>query len=394
MDTIEKFNEHVMPTYGRLNIVLDKGSGQTATAEDGKEYIDFGSGIGTNSLGYCDEQWADAICKQARSIQHTSNYYYTKVQADFAAKLCGATGYSKVFFGNSGAEANECAIKLARKYSFDKYGKQAERNIIITLVNSFHGRTLATLSATGQDVFHNYFFPFVESFVNVEANNIDDLKAKLSENKGKVCAVMFEFVQGEGGVCPLTKEFVDAIFEECAKDDILTIADEVQTGVGRTGAVLTSKLFGVKPNITTLAKGLAGGVPIGACLADEKCCDVLTKSTHGSTFGGNPLACAGGNVVIDRVSDPEFIAEINRKAELFRECLAQIDEVEGVDGLGLMLGIRLKTKKAADILTKCAENGLLILTAKEKLRFLPPLNISDENIKKGMAILKETLDQA
>ena len=394
MDTIEKFNEHVMPTYGRLNIVLDKGSGQTATAEDGKEYIDFGSGIGTNSLGYCDEQWADAICKQARSIQHTSNYYYTKVQADFAAKLCGATGYSKVFFGNSGAEANECAIKLARKYSFDKYGKEAERNIIITLVNSFHGRTLATLSATGQDVFHNYFFPFVEGFVNVEANNIDDLKAKLSENKGKVCAVMFEFVQGEGGVCPLTKEFVDAIFEECAKDDILTIADEVQTGVGRTGAVLTSKLFGVKPNITTLAKGLAGGVPIGACLADEKCCDVLTKSTHGSTFGGNPLACAGGNVVIDRVSDPEFIAEINRKAELFRECLAQIDEVEGVDGLGLMLGIRLKTKKAADILTKCAENGLLILTAKEKLRFLPPLNISDENIKKGMAILKETLDQA
>ena len=394
MDTIEKFNEHVMPTYGRLNIVLDKGSGQTATAEDGKEYIDFGSGIGTNSLGYCDEQWADAICKQARSIQHTSNYYYTKVQADFAAKLCGATGYSKVFFGNSGAEAHECAIKLARKYSFDKYGKEAERNIIITLVNSFHGRTLATLSATGQDVFHNYFFPFVEGFVNVEANNIDDLKAKLSENKGKVCAVMFEFVQGEGGVCPLTKEFVDAIFEECAKDDILTIADEVQTGVGRTGAVLTSKLFGVKPNITTLAKGLAGGVPIGACLADEKCCDVLTKSTHGSTFGGNPLACAGGNVVIDRVSDPEFIAEINRKAELFRECLAQIDEVEGVDGLGLMLGIRLKTKKAADILTKCAENGLLILTAKEKLRFLPPLNISDENIKKGMAILKEILDQA
>ena len=394
MDTIEKFNEHVMPTYGRLNIVLDKGSGQTATAEDGKEYIDFGSGIGTNSLGYCDEQWADAICKQARSIQHTSNYYYTKVQADFAAKLCGATGYSKVFFGNSGAEANECAIKLARKYSFDKYGKDAERNIIITLVNSFHGRTLATLSATGQDVFHNYFFPFVEGFVNVEANNIDDLKAKLSENKGKVCAVMFEFVQGEGGVCPLTKEFVDAIFEECAKDDILTIADEVQTGVGRTGAVLTSKLFGVKPNITTLAKGLAGGVPIGACLADEKCCDVLTKSTHGSTFGGNPLACAGGNVVIDRVSDPEFIAEINRKAELFRECLAQIDEVEGVDGLGLMLGIRLKTKKASDILTKCAENGLLVLTAKEKLRLLPPLNISDENIKKGMAILKETLDQA
>ena len=393
MGTIEKFNEHVMSTYGRLDIVLEKGQGQTATDEDAKQYIDFGSGIGTNSLGYCNEKWADAVCAQARSIQHTSNYYYTKVQADFAAKLCEATGYSKVFFGNSGAEANECAIKLARKYSFDKYGKDAQRNIIITLVNSFHGRTLATLSATGQEVFHNYFFPFVEGFVNVEANNIDDLKAKLAENKGKVCAVMFEFVQGEGGVCPLTKEFVDAIFEECAKDDILTIADEVQTGIGRTGALLTSELFGVKPNITTLAKGLAGGVPIGACLADEKCCDVLTKSTHGSTFGGNPLACAGGNVVIDTVTSQGFIDEINRKAELFRELLAQIDEVEGVDGLGLMIGVRLKTKKAADILVQCAQRGLLILTAKEKLRFLPPLNISDENIKTGMAILKDILDK-
>ena len=392
MGTIEKFNEHVMGTYGRLDIVLEKGQGQTATDEDAKQYIDFGSGIGTNSLGYCNEKWADAVCAQARSIQHTSNYYYTKVQADFAAKLCEATGYSKVFFGNSGAEANECAIKLARKYSFDKYGKDAQRNIIITLVNSFHGRTLATLSATGQEVFHNYFFPFVEGFVNVEANNIDDLKAKLAENKGKVCAVMFEFIQGEGGVRPLTKECVDAILEECAKDDILTSADEIQTGVGRTGALLTSELFGVKPNITTLAKGLAGGVPIGACLADEKCCDVLTKSTHGSTFGGNPLACAGGNVVIDTVTDPGFISEINRKAELFRELLAQIDEVEGVDGLGLMIGVRLKTKKAADILVQCAQRGLLILTAKEKLRFLPPLNISDENIKTGMAILKDILD--
>ncbi len=393
MNTIEKFNQHVMPTYGRLDIVLDKGSKQTATDEDGKQYIDFGSGIGTNSLGYCDSDWADAICAQARSIQHTSNYFYTKVQADFAAKLCETTGYNKVFFGNSGAEANECAIKLARKYSFDKYGKDANRNIIITLVNSFHGRTLATLSATGQDVFHNYFFPFLEGFVNVEANNIDDLKAKLAENKGKVCAVMFEFVQGEGGVCPLTKEFVDAIFEQCAEKDILTIADEVQTGVGRTGAVLTSKLFGVKPNITTLAKGLAGGVPVGACLADETCCDVLTKSTHGSTFGGNPLACAGGNVVLNKVSDPEFISEINRKGELFRKLLSEIDEVEGVDGLGLMIGVRLKTKKAADVLAQCAEKGLLILTAKEKLRFLPPLNISDENIISGMKIVKEVLEK-
>ncbi|MBR6873555.1 MAG: aspartate aminotransferase family protein [Ruminococcus sp.] len=393
MNTIEKFNEHVMATYGRLDIVLDKGQGRSAEAEDGKQYIDFGSGIGTNSLGYCDAEWADAVSAQAHAIQHTSNYYYTKVQADFADKLCTSTGYSKVFFGNSGAEANECAIKLARKYSFDKYGKEAERNIIITLVNSFHGRTIATLSATGQDVFHNYFFPFVPGFVNVEANNIDDLKAKLAENKGKVCAVMFEFVQGEGGVCPLTQEFVNAIFEECAKDDILTIADEVQTGIGRTGALLTSEIFGVKPNITTLAKGLAGGIPIGACLADEKCCDVLTKSTHGSTFGGNPLACAGGKVVLNRVTDPEFIAEINRKAEYFRKGLAEIDEVEGVDGLGLMIGVRLKTKKASDILMKCAENGLLILTAKDKLRFLPPLNISCEEIDQGLGILKKLLEE-
>ena len=391
--TIEKFNDHIMPTYGRLDIVLDKGEGRTATSEDGTEYIDFGSGIGTNSLGYCDSEWAEAISKQAHSIQHTSNYYYTKIQADFAAKLCEATGYSKVFFGNSGAEANECAIKLARKYSFDKYGKDAERNIIITLVNSFHGRTIATLSATGQDVFHNYFFPFVPGFVNVEANNIEDLKAKLAENKGKVCAVMFEFVQGEGGVCPLKQEFVDAIFEECAKEDILTVADEVQTGIGRTGAILTSKLFGVKPNITTLAKGLAGGVPVGACLADEKCCDVLTKSTHGSTFGGNPLACAGGSVVLNKVSDPAFIAEINKKAEYFRKKLSEINEVEGVDGLGLMIGVRLKTKKAADILVKCAEKGLLILTAKDKLRFLPPLTITYEEIDKGMSILKSILDE-
>ena len=191
MGTIEKFNQHVMPTYGRLDIVLDKGQQQTATAEDGKQYIDFGSGIGTNSLGYCDSDWVDAICAQARSIQHTSNYFYTKVQADFAAKLCETTGYSKVFFGNSGAEANECAIKLARKYSFDKYGKDAQRNIIITLVNSFHGRTLATLSATGQEVFHNYFFPFVPGFVNVEANNMVEFKAELAENEGNVGAVWF-----------------------------------------------------------------------------------------------------------------------------------------------------------------------------------------------------------
>lgn len=391
MNTIEQFNEHVMGTYGRYDLVLDSGENRTAISENGKEYIDFGSGIGTNSLGFCDEDWVKAICEQAHKIQHTSNYYYTKVQADFAKKLCEATGYSKMFFGNSGAEANECAIKLARKYSFDKYGKEAERNIIITLVNSFHGRTMATLSATGQEVFHNYFFPFLPGFVNVEANDTDDLKAKLSEYDGKVCAVMFEFIQGEGGVCPLTQEFVDAIFEECEKRDILTIGDEVQTGVGRTGKLLAGENFGKRPNITTLAKGLAGGVPIGVCLADEKCDKVLTAGTHGSTFGGNPISCAGGIAVLDKVTKPEFLDEVNKKADYFKSKLLEIPEIEGVDGMGLMLGARLKTKTSAEVCKACLENGLLILTAKAKLRFLPPLNISYDEIDKGMEILRKVM---
>ena len=303
------------------------------------------------------------------------------------------TGYSKMFFGNSGAEANECAIKIARKYSFDKYGKDAQRWVIITLVNSFHGRTLATLSATGQDVFHNYFFPFVEGFVNAEANNIDDLKAKLRENEGRVCAVMFECIQGEGGVIALDKEFVKTAAEECEKNDILLICDEVQTGVGRTGKFLACEHYGVKPNIVTLAKGLAGGIPIGVCLTDEKTCEVLTPGTHGSTFGGNPIACAGGIAVLDRVSSEGFLEGIDAKAAYFREKLSEISEVEGVDGIGLMIGVRLKTKDAHDVAKACLDNGLLILTAKEKLRFLPPLTITKEEIDKGIAILKNILEQ-
>jgi len=301
LNTIEQFNSHVMGTYGRLPLVADNGSGRTCIDENGKKYIDFGSGIGTNSLGYCDEDWANAISEQAHKLQHTSNYYYTKVQADFAEKLCSTTGYDKVFFGNSGAEANECAIKLARKYSFDKYGKG--RHNIITLVNSFHGRTLCTLSATGQDVFHNYFFPFVDGFINSKANDIQDLKSKLD---GSICAIMVEFVQGEGGVIPLDIDYVTQIGQICKENDILFIADEVQTGAGRTGAFLTSQLFNVKPDVTTMAKGLAGGVPIGACLTTNQFGDVLSRGMHGSTFGGNPLACAGGITVIDKVAKPDF----------------------------------------------------------------------------------------
>lgn len=389
MDTIEKFNQHVMATYGRYPLVMEHGEGRSAFAEDGKEYIDFGSGIGTNSLGYCDEDWADAVCRQARAIQHTSNYYYTKIQADFAAKLAGVTGYDKMFFGNSGAEANECAIKIARKYSFDKYGKDAERYNIITMKNSFHGRTLATLSATGQDVFHNYFFPFLEGFINAEANNITDLRNKINDT---VCAVMLEFIQGEGGVNPLDRDFVDEVFKICAEKDILVIADEVQTGSGRTGTFLTSEQYGVKPNITTLAKGIAGGVPIGVCLADEKCSGVLTAGHHGSTFGGNPLACAGGLAVVTKVSSAGFLDEVKAKSGYIRKKLMEIPEVEGVDGLGLMLGIRLKSKKASEMCGKCLENGLLVLTAKEKLRLLPPLNITYDEIDKGTEILRRVLE--
>ncbi len=390
-NTIEQFNEHVMGSYGRYDLVLEKGEGRTAEDENGRQYIDFGSGIGTNSLGYCNEKWVEAVCAQAHSIQHTSNYYYTKVQAVFAKKLCEAAGYDKMFFGNSGAEANECAIKIARKYSFDKYGKDAERNIIVTLKNSFHGRTMGTLSATGQDVFHNYFFPFLPGFVNAKANDIADLKRVLDENKGRVCAVMFEFIQGEGGVIALEHEFVNAIFEECAKDDILTIADEVQTGVGRTGTLLTSEQYGVKPDITTLAKGLAGGVPIGVCLATEKCSGVLTPGTHGSTFGGNPLACAGGNAVLDTLLAEGFTDSIVQKGNFFRQKLNELPQVDHVSGLGLMIGVSLKEGDPHDVAKKCLENGLLILTAKEKLRFLPPLNISYEEIDKGLEILAGVL---
>lgn len=382
MSTIEQFNKYVMPSYGRYDLVLDSGSGRQAVDENGKEYIDFGSGIGTNSLGYCNEKWVRAICDQAHKIQHTSNYYYTKVQADFAKALCETAGYTDMFFGNSGAEANECAIKIARKYSFDKYGKG--RSNIITLVNSFHGRTLCTLSATGQDVFHNYFFPFVEGFVNVEANNIEDLHAKLDDT---VCAVMFEYIQGEGGVMALQQEFVDEIYRLCAEKDVLTIADEVQTGVGRTGKFLAGDNFGKKADLTTLAKGLAGGVPIGVCLSGEKCAKVLTAGTHGSTFGGNPISCAGGLAVLETVNKPGFLDEVARKGAYIREKLLTSPEVASVSGMGLMIGIELKNKKAGDVVKAALDKGLLLLTAKTKIRLLPPLTITYEEIDKGLEIL-------
>lgn len=387
MNTIEISEKYLMKTYGRQPMAAASGQNCVCTDEDGKQYIDFGSGIGTNSLGYCNDAWADAVCKQVRKIQHTSNYYYTDVQAAFVQKLCGITGYQKAFLGNSGAEANECAIKLARKYSFDKYGEG--RGTIITLKNSFHGRTMMTLTATGQDVFHNYFFPFPTGFAYAEANNLDDLKSKLD---GTVCAVMMEMIQGEGGVCAMDKEFVQAAAKLCEENDILFIVDEVQTGVGRTGTFLASEQFGVHPNVTTLAKGLGGGLPIGCCLADEKCAEVMGPSSHGSTFGGNPVVCAGALAVLEQVSAEGFLEKVQQKAAYIREAVAKCSDVAAVTGLGLMIGIALKTKDAHDVMDKARENGLLILTAKEKVRLLPPLTISQEEIEKGLKILLPLLE--
>lgn len=389
-NTIKKFDDYVAHSYGRYPLAMKSGQNRQCIDENNMKYIDLGSGIGCNCLGYCDEQWADAVCAQVRTLQHTSNYYYTEVQAEFAEKLCKSTGYEAVFFGNSGAEANECAIKTARKYSFDKYGKG--RHNIITLVNSFHGRTMATLSATGQDVFHNYFFPFLEGFINVEANNTDDLKAKLDDT---VCAVMLEYVQGEGGVIALDQEFVDAVFELCAEKDILVIADEVQTGIGRTGKLLAGEWYGKKADITTLAKGIAGGIPMGACLFSSKTKDVLTAGTHGSTFGGNPIACAGGIAVIDRITGGDFLDEVNKKASYIKTKLEESSAVKSISGKGMMIGITLsdESKKAADIAKKAFEKGLLVLTAKEKVRLLPPLNITYDEINDGIKILIEVLEE-
>lgn len=388
--TIDKFNNYVVHSYGRYPLAMRSGQGRQCADENGKQYIDMGSGIGCNCLGFCDEIWADAVCAQVRTLQHNSNYYYTEVQAEFAEKLCRTTDYSSVFFGNSGAEANECAIKTARKYSFDKYGKG--RHNIITLVNSFHGRTMATLSATGQDVFHNYFFPFLEGFVNVEANNISDLEEKLDDT---VCAVMLEYVQGEGGVNSLEKDFVDAVYSLCAERDILVIADEVQTGVGRTGKFLAGDWYGKKADITTLAKGIAGGVPMGACLFNDKTKDVLVPGTHGSTFGGNPIACAGGLAVMDRVTEDGFLDEVCKKAEYIKSSLEKSSAVESVSGMGLMIGITLsdQSKNSADIARKAFDRGLLVLTAKNKVRLLPPLNITYNEIDDGIKILIEILEE-
>lgn len=387
-ELIEKSAEYLMNTYNRQPVVLTQGKGATVIGSDGKEYIDFGSGIGVNALGYCDAEWCEAVCRQARTLQHSSNYYYTLPATLLAELLCKKSGYKKALFCNSGAEANEGAIKLARKYSFDKYGRGRDK--ILCLTNSFHGRTITTLSATGQDVFHNYFFPFTDGFAFAPANDWAAAEALLEQ--GGFCAVLFEFIQGEGGVNPLEQEYVDTLFDYCKAHDLLTIADEVQTGIGRTGYLLASEHFSVRPNLTTLAKGLGCGLPIGAVVADESCCDVFCPGDHGTTFGGNPVACAGGFSALSRIAEKSFLEDVRGKSEWLRRELLTMECVEGVDGIGMMLGIRLKGKNAAAVCSACTENGLLTLTAKEKLRLLPPLSISQDELSRGLAILRKVLE--
>ena len=377
----------LMPTYAHFPVSIERGNGATFVDSEGNEVIDFGSGIGVNSLGYNNEGWLNAVTEQLKKVQHTSNLYYNSTVAEYAEMLTAKTGFNRVFLCNSGAEANECAIKLARKYSFDKYGEN--RYNIITLVNSFHGRTMATITATGQEHYHKYFNPFVDGFKYVESGNTEEF---LSVADDTVCAIILEVVQGEGGVVPTDFEYLKTVEKVCKEKDILLIIDEVQTGMGRTGKLFAFENAGISPDVVTSAKGIGNGLPMGACLCTEKCANVLTAGTHGTTFGGNPVACAGAKYILECLTD-EFLNEIIEKGNYIREKLCEIEEVKSVSGLGLMLGIELKTKNAGEIAKKCSENGLLILTAKNKLRMLPPLVITKAEIDKGMAILKNIIEE-
>lgn len=381
-------HQHIMPTYGRFPVALVKGEGARAVSDDGKTYLDFTSGIGVNALGYCPPGWVQAVCEQANTIQHTSNLYYTKPQAELALRLHELTGFGKVFFANSGAEANECAIKLARKYGSDRFGQRHTK--IVTLQNSFHGRTITTLAATGQDTFHHYFDPFTEGFYYAGAGDLDGVCKAAGED---TCAVFIELIQGEGGVCPLDLEFVRGLSGFCQERGILLMIDEVQTGIGRTGKLFCYEHFGIRPDVITSAKGLGGGLPIGACLCREELGNVLNSGMHGSTFGGNPVACAGALAVLGEVAKPEFLAQVQEKGEYLAEKLRQVPGISEVRGKGLMVGAVLNEGfKAGDVAQKCVQEGLLVLTAKTLLRFLPPLNLSYDDLDRGVAILTHVLN--
>lgn len=384
MDNIKEIDKtYVANTYARFPVQIVKGKGSLCYDETGKEYIDMGAGIAVNIFGYSDEEWKNAVISQLNAFQHTSNLYYTKPCALLAKTLCEKTGMKKVFFANSGAEANECAIKVARKYAADTKG--ADYYNIITLENSFHGRTITTLAATGQDVFHKNFGPFPAGFLYAKANDIESVKKLFCGNK--IAAVMIECVQGEGGVKPLEEEFVKELSALCSANGALLIVDEVQTGNGRTGKLFAYMNYGIKPDIVTTAKGLGGGLPIGACILGEKTEKTLSFGDHGSTFGGNPVACAGALNIINRIDD-KLLADVAKKSEYIFNKLNGAKGIISVSGKGLMIGV--KTEKDAKVVVKeCIEKGVLFLTAKDKVRLLPALNIPFELVKKATDVLKE-----
>ncbi|MBE6720093.1 MAG: aspartate aminotransferase family protein [Ruminococcaceae bacterium] len=387
MNTKELDSKYVAHSYGRFDVCLKEGKGAVLYDEDGKKYIDFGSGIGVNAFGIADDEWTEAVTAQLGLVQHTSNLYYTRPCAELAKMLCDKTGLEKVFFSNSGAEANEGAIKFARKYSFDKYGEG--RKTIITLCDSFHGRTITTLAATGQDVFHKTFGPFTEGFKYCPANDTAAINEMATDD---VCAIMIECIQGEGGVNCLTQEFVSSIDKIAREKDILIICDEVQTGNGRTGKYFAYEHFGITPDIVTTAKGLGGGLPIGAVIFGSKVAPCVTPSSHGSTFGGNPIAAAGAISIVKRIDDA-LLNSVNEKSEYIIGKLKEISGVKSISGFGLMLGIDTDGD-AAEIAKKCLKNGLLVLTAHHnKVRLLPPLIIDYDDIDKGLKILKEAIEK-
>jgi acetylornithine/N-succinyldiaminopimelate aminotransferase len=395
LQVIKQLDEqHCMQNYGRFNVAFDYGKGSLLYNTDGKEYIDFASGIGVNSVGHSHPHWVEAVSRQAGRLAHVSNLFYAEPYAVLASRLAGLTGMKAVFFANSGAEANEAAIKLARKYSSDKYGEG--RSVIITLRQSFHGRTLATLTATGQADYHKHFGPFVEGFRYVDANDPEALKQAITP---EVCAIMVEGVQGEGGVIPLEKEYVDELAALAAERDVLLIFDEVQTGNGRTGYMYCYQEFGVKPDLVTTAKGLGGGLPIGALMANDKCSGVLTQGTHGSTYGGNPVACAAANAVLDIITAEGFLEQVRKKGEKIRREVAGWDlpVIKEVRGKGLMIGIQIaedRGKKVKEMAADLLEQGLVVLTAgSDVLRLLPPLTITDAEIDSGLAIMHSYLQK-
>ena len=381
--SIQKIDrEYVAGTYNRFPVEIVSGKGSLVWDDAGKEYVDMGSGIGVTSFGIADEVWQAAITEQIGKVQHMSNLYYTQPCAKLAKMLCEKTGMKKVFFSNSGAEANECAIKVARKYAFDKYGE--ERHVIVTLNNSFHGRTLTTLAATGQDHYHELFQPLTPGFVSVDAGDLDAIAA-LAEQK-TVAGVLVECVQGEGGVLPVDAGFLTGLEALCKKEDIVLMVDEVQTGNGRTGQLYAYMNYGLHPDVVSTAKGLAGGLPLGATLLGEKVQNVLGFGDHGSTFGGNPVSCAAALSILGRIDDA-LLAEVRKKSDYLFETFAGCEGIEQVSGMGLMMGLKT-TKPAGEVVKSCMERGVLCLTAKDKVRLLPALNIPMEVLQKAAAVIK------